>query len=97
MDDELATRDEPTSQRGAALGIAGFTVAFFTLFPALLIVFLYLCITVYAVVKALGNASQDPSATVLFLLAIGVVVFLTILVTGGIYMIGRSSDPKRRR
>ncbi len=97
MDDDLATRDEPTGARAAAFGVSGFTVAMFVLFPALLVVLLYLGITVYAVLKAAGNASQDPSATVLLLMAIGVVVFLTILVTVGIFLIGRSSDPKRRR
>lgn len=77
--------------------IAVAAVAFFATLPFTLPVAIYLVLSVYALVKAIGSGSDAPSAvTVSVAMALLVSVF-TALLAGTITLVGRPMTPRRRR
>lgn len=87
---------ENGGSRGVGLAVAAMLVSFFATLPLALIVALYLFVTVYAIVRAIGpGAGENPVAIV-----IGFVMITTALVTllaGSVHLVGRSLTPRRRR
>ena len=81
---------------GLAIAIAAGAIFCFAVFPAVIVVLVYLFGTVYAIAKAIGVGGRSPNpGTVL----IGVVLLVSTLVTllyVGIAVIGRAMDPKKR-
>lgn len=82
---------------GAALAVAGFTIAMSTIFAAVLVVLTWLALTIYAIVKWIGAAPDAPSPTTVLLLVVSLVTALVLALTVPIALVGRSMTPRRRR
>jgi hypothetical protein len=98
--DEPATdtpTDTPAGSKGVALASAVASVGFWVLLPILFVVGLYTYVTVYAIVKALGSAPEGANPTVVILGVIGLTTLFLVLLAGGLALIGRAGDPKKRR
>jgi hypothetical protein len=77
--------------------IAGAIVAFGIFLGAILVITIYTAITVYAIVKWIGSAS-DPANPVVILLIVVVSTGLFVTLLGlAINFAGRSMTPRRRR
>jgi hypothetical protein len=92
-------RDDDASGRGGGsngigIAIAGILVAFFTIFPFILIAVLYLFLTIYAITRAFGPGANPVPVVVGFVLITSV---LAILIGVTIHLVGRSITPKRSR
>jgi predicted membrane metal-binding protein len=81
---------------GVGLAIAGILVAFFVIFPFILIAALYLFVTIYAIVRAFGpGAGANPVPIVMGFVMITSAFVVLIGVT--IHLVGRTITPKRVR
>ena len=98
---EEAGRDRDPNERdrgshGIGLAIAGIIVAFLAALPAIFIATLYLFITIYAIVRAIGpGAGENPVVIVVGFVLITSAFALLLGVT--VHFVGRSLTPKRRR
>ena len=96
-----AERDrEPNARSGGSngvgLAIAGVIVAFFATLPAIFIAMLYLFVTIYAIVRAIGPGSgENPVVIVVGFMLITSAFALLLGIT--IHFVGRSLTPKKRR
>ena len=96
-----AERDRDRNERsrgsnGIGLAIAGVIVAFFATLPAIFIATLYLFITIYAIVRAIGpGAGENPVVIVVGFMLITSAFALLLGIT--IHFVGRSLTPKKRR
>ena len=95
FDDEAA--DTPAGSKGVSLAIAGLSVTFYVLLAWLLVGGIYLYLTIYAVVKAIGSAPDEPNATVVVLGIVGLVTGLLLVFAAGVGLLGRAANPKKRR
>jgi len=88
----------PASRGGSKLlgiGIAGLSVVYLVVLPAVLVMLIYLFISVYAVVKILPPGHPNPAVVL-----IGVVLLvglMTVLLGVSIWLIGRMFEPPRSR
>ena len=96
-----AERDRDPDERGRGsngigLAIAGVIVAFFATMPAIYIAVLYLFVTIYAIVRAIGpGAGENPAVIVIgFVLITSAFVLLFGI---AVHFVGRSLTPKKRR
>jgi hypothetical protein len=81
---------------GIGLAIAGSIVAFFATLPFVLVVVLYVFLTIYALVRAIGpGAGEDPITIVVGFVLITSALVILLGVT--IHFVGRSLTPKKRR
>ena len=100
MDDASATMTgSSTNDRGSnaiGLAVAGVIVAFFAVMPFVILVALYLFLTIYAIVRAIGPGAGENTVTILVGFALITSTFATLLGVA-IHLIGRSLTPKRRR
>jgi hypothetical protein len=81
---------------GVGIAVAGIAVAFFVALPFILIAVLYLFMTIYAIVRAIGpGAGANPIAVVVGFVLITSVFAILFGVT--IHLVGRSITPKRSR
>jgi protein-S-isoprenylcysteine O-methyltransferase Ste14 len=81
---------------GISAGIAGAMIAFFVALAALLVVTTYLLVSVYAIVKLVGDREGHPDPATLI---VGFVLLVTTLVVGlmvGIRYLGRSLSSRSR-
>ncbi len=92
-----AEPDEPAGSKGVAITVALGTFGFWVILPVLVVVGLYSVITVYAIVKAVGSAPDQPNAVVIALGIVGVITLFVVALAVAISLIGRAADPKRRR
>jgi hypothetical protein len=80
---------------GIGLAVAGITVAFFATLPFILIAVLYLFMTIYAIVRAIGpGAGANPVPIVM-----GFVLITTtfvVLFAVAIHLVGRAITPSKR-
>jgi len=94
-------RDEVANGRadgpsGVGVAVAVILVAFFATFPFALISVLYLFVTIYAIVRALGpEAGANPVPIVVGFVLITSAFVVLIGVT--IHFVGRAITPKRSR
>jgi hypothetical protein len=93
-------RDDDADGRGGSNGVgnavAGILVAFFATFPFILIAVLYLFVTIYAIVRALGpGAGANPVPIVVGFVLITSAFVVLIGLT--IHFVGRAITPKRSR
>lgn len=81
---------------GIGIAVAGIVVAFFVALPFILIAVLYLFMTIYAIVRAIGPGAGENAVTIVvgFVLLTSVFVILLGVV---IHFVGRSITPKRSR
>jgi hypothetical protein len=89
--------DEPAgASKGIGLAVAGTIVVFLAMLPWVFIVLLYLFITIYAIVVAIGPGSgQNPVVIVVGFVLITSVLAILLGVT--IHLVGRSLTPKKSR
>ena len=81
---------------GVGIAIAGIMVAFFVTLPFILIAVLYLFVTIYAIVRAIGpGAGENPVPIVVGFVLITSAFAILLGVT--IHLVGRSITPKRSR
>jgi hypothetical protein len=80
---------------GPALGIGALAPIWFTIFGPVLLTLLWLSLTVYAIVKAIGSAPDEPSATTIVLIVVSLVTAMVALFAGLVALIGRSMKRKR--
>ena len=81
---------------GIALAIAGISVAFLATLPFILIAFLYLFITIYAIVRAIGPGAGE-NAVVIVVGFVLITSMFAVLLGVTIHFVGRSLTPKKRR
>jgi hypothetical protein len=96
-------RSEPTSEaadaggsRGVGLGVAGVLVTFLTTLPFVFIAVLYLFMTIYAIVRAIGPGSGENPVTIV----VGFVLLTSlfaVLMAVTVNLVGRSLTPRKRR
>lgn len=82
--------------KGVGLAIAGVLVTFFATLPFVLIVVLYLFMTVYAIVRAIGPGSGENPIPIV----VGFVLLtslLAILMAVTVQSVGRSLTPRKKR
>lgn len=99
MPGDERTRDQDEGgggTKGIGIAIAGIIVAFFATLPFIFIVVLYVFVTIYAIVRAIGpGAGENPVAIVVgFVL---VTTLFAILLGVTIHLVGRSITPKKLR
>jgi hypothetical protein len=95
FDDEAV--DTPAGSKGVSLAIAGVSVTFPVLLPWLLVIGIYVFLTIYALVKAIGSAPDEPDATVVVIGIVGLVTGLLLVFAAGVSLLGRAANPKKRR
>jgi uncharacterized membrane protein YjgN (DUF898 family) len=99
MPDEEPTREPEGSgggSKGIGLAIAGVIVAFFAILPFIFIVALYVFVTIYAIVRAIGpGAGENPVAIIVGFVLVTSVFAILLGVT--IHFVGRSITPKKLR
>jgi hypothetical protein len=82
--------------KGIGLAIAGTILAFFVSLPFVSIVVLYVFLTIYAIVRAIGPGSGENPVTIV----VGFVLITSlfaILLGVTVHYVGRSLTPKKRR
>jgi uncharacterized BrkB/YihY/UPF0761 family membrane protein len=80
---------------GIALAIAASILGFFVMLAFVIVVLMFGFLFVYAIVKAFGPEHASPTTVLVGLVVI--VGTLTVALTTGIGMLGRSMTPRRRR
>ena len=96
-----AERDRDPNERsggsnGVGLAVAGVIVAFFATLPAIFIAVLYLFVTIYAIVRAIGPGSGENPVVIV----VGFVLItsaLPLMLGVIVHFVGRSLTPKKRR
>ena len=82
--------------KGIGLAIAGVIVTFFVSLPFVSLVVLYLFVTVYAIVRAIGpGVGENPVPIVVGFVLVTSVLALMEGVT--VHLVGRSLTPRKRR
>ena len=89
--------DTPAGSKSVALGAVISSLAFWVLLSTLLVIGIYTFVTIYAIVKALGSAPDSPNPSVVIVGVVALTMALLFLIAGGIALIGRMGDPKKRR
>lgn len=82
--------------KGVGLAVAGMLVTFFATLPFVIIVVLYLFVTIYAIVRAIGPGEGENAVTIV----VGFVLLtslLAVLVAIAVHLMGRSLTPSKRR
>ena len=87
----------PAGSKPVALTVAGISFVFPVLLPWLLVGAIYMFLSVYALIKAIGSAPDAPNATVVLLGIVGLVTTLVMGAAVGAWLIGRTADPRKRR
>jgi hypothetical protein len=82
---------------GTSFAIGIISAFGYTIWAAVLAILVWTSITIYAFVKWIGGAPDDPSATTLLVLVVALVTLFPVLLSLGIYAIGRSMRPPKRK
>jgi hypothetical protein len=82
--------------RGAGIAIGGLNVALYVILPALIVVCVWTLISVYAIVKWIGSAPEEPNPVVIILGVVLTVTLLVVLFAVAVGLVGRSMNPKKR-
>lgn len=82
---------------GASLAVAGVTVIALATLGAVLVPLLWIALSIYALVKAIGSAPDSPNAFVILLIVVGLVTALTAGIAASIGLVGGSMTPKSRK
>ncbi len=92
---------EPSSvdgggSKGVGLAIAGVIVAFLASLPFVYLVCLYVFLTIYAIVRAIGTGAGENAVAIVVGFVLITSMFAVLLgVT--IHLVGRSLTPRKRR
>jgi hypothetical protein len=80
---------------GTSLGVAIVSMTVFALLAWVFALLFWLAFSIYAIVEWIGDG--EPSAIALSVIVIGLVTGLVVLASVGVWMIGRSLAPAKRR
>ena len=80
---------------GTSLVVAIGSVTFFTVLAGVLAVLVWIALSIYAIVEAVGDGR--PSAIAVMVIVVGLVGALSVLIGLGIWLVGRSLAPRKRR
>jgi hypothetical protein len=83
--------------RGLAAVIAISSLVFLVTLPFTIPSAIWLVIFVYAIVKAIGSAPEQPDPAALLIAIIAIVTFFTLAISVAISLLGRAMTPKRRK
>jgi hypothetical protein len=86
-----------TDGKGVGVALGGLNVALYALLPVMIVVGVWTLISVYAIVKWIGSAPQEPNAAVIVLGVAMMVSLFVVLFAVGVGLVGRSLSPKRRK
>jgi hypothetical protein len=89
-------RADAGGSNGVGLAVAGVIVTFLTVLPFVFIVALYVFLTIYAIVRAIGPGAGENAVTILVGFVLVTSTFATLLGVA-VHLVGRSLTPKRRR
>lgn len=89
--------DRPAGAKGVSITVALASVGFWVALPIIVALGVYSALTVYAIVKAVGSAPDEPNAEVIALAIVGLVTVFVVVIGVAISIVGRLADPKRRR
>ena len=80
---------------GIGIAVAGIAVAFFATLPFFLVAMLYLFVTIYAIVRAIGpGAGANPVPIVMGFVLITTTLIVVFAVA--IHLVGRAITPSKR-
>jgi hypothetical protein len=86
-----------TDGKGVGIAVGATNVALYAMLPVLIVVGVWTLISVYAIVKWIGSAPEEPNPTVIVLGVALMVSLFVVLFAVGVGLIGRSLSPKRRK
>ncbi len=92
-----AELDRPAGSRGVGITVALASFGFGVALPALVVVGVYSMLMVYAIVKVVGSAPDQPNGVAIALGIVGMVSLFVVVLGAAISLVGRAADPKRRR
>jgi hypothetical protein len=95
-DDGRTDEERPAGSKGVAFTVALATFGFGAVLPVLVVVGVYSLLTVYAIVKAVGSAPDEPNAVAIALSIVGLITLFVVILGAAISLIGRAANPKRR-
>jgi hypothetical protein len=90
------TRERTGGFRGIGIALGAFSTFFYAAIVWLTVFTLWIVVSVYAIVKWVGNANDEPNPVVIVVGAAMVVVLFTILFAATVSLIGRAMNPKKR-
>ncbi len=82
--------------RGAAIGVAVAATFFFVLLAFVLVLSVWIALSIYALVKAIGSAPDDANPTAVLLIVVGLVPLLLLGLGATVGLIGKSMVERRR-
>jgi hypothetical protein len=83
--------------RGPAIAIALVAFVLLASLPFLIPTTIWLVLTTYTIVKAIGTAPDQADPTAVMLAIVAIVTAFTLLIGGAIYLLGRSLTPKKQK
>src|SRR5262245_26446969 len=83
---------------GPAIAIGALSAFAYAIWAGVIAVMLWMGISVYALVKWIGSPGDQPSATTILVMVVGIVSVYPLLVAIAIYFVGKPMRyPRRRR
>lgn len=82
---------------GASLGVAGVAVTALVTLGAILVPLLWVALSIYALVKAIGSAPDSANPVVVLLIVVGLVTLLVAGIAVSLALVGKSMTPKSRK
>lgn len=90
------TRVDHGGSKGVGLAVGGVIVAFFASLPFVFVVSLYVFVTIYAIVRAIGPGAGENAVAIVVGFVLITSTFVVLLgVT--IHFVGQSLTPRKRR
>jgi hypothetical protein len=83
--------------RGPAIAIAGLVVVFMCILAGVLVVVGWTAFSIYALVKIIGEGSDEPNAAGVVLAVVFMLTTFIALLAGGIKVVGKAMEPAKRR
>jgi hypothetical protein len=87
---------KPSEATGIGVAIGALNVVLYTILPVLLVVGIWTLISVYAIVKWIGSAPDEPNPVVIILGVVLLVTLFVVLFAVGVGFVGRAMNPKKR-
>ena len=69
----------------------------YTLLPILLAVSIWIMVSIYAIVKWIGSAPDEPNPTVITLWVVVLATAFVVLISWAAGKVGKGLDPKKRK
>lgn len=82
---------------GASLGVAGVAVTALVTLGAVLVPLLWIALSVYALIKAIGSAPDSANPVVVLLIVVGLVTLSITGIAASLTLVGKSMTPKSRK